>query len=86
MSHKLYEDLGLKGTFYINDGHLTFDWGLASGFTVMMVDGDYTYDEEKGIASIEDLAIEDDPRDISMSVSMDKDGILTLRYPTICFA
>lgn len=78
---KLYENLGLVGTFVVDKEKVTFEWGLGVGFSVVMVDGEYEYDPVKGCMTVNDLAIASDPRELQIDVFVDEEGHMCFRYP-----
>lgn len=78
-TNKLYEDTGLGGTFTIDENHILFMWGSKS-CEIMMVDGDYEYNEAEGYMEVNDLAIPDVPRNLQVDVFIDQDGLMCFRY------
>lgn len=80
MAYRLYSDIEMKGTFTFTNDSVNFDWGLTNGFTVNMMKGKYTYDETTCVAKINDTAIEDDPRDVSMNIAFAEDGMMSFEY------
>ncbi len=47
---------------------------------VLCVEGSYTYDPQTGILTVDDVAIEDDPRSLEINVWMDPAGRMNFRY------
>lgn len=80
MAYRLYSDIEMKGTFTFTNDSVNFDWGLTNGFTVNMMNGKYTYDETTCVAKINDTAVEDDPRDLSMNIAFAEDGMMSFEY------
>ena len=78
---KLYEDLGLSGTFEVSEDHITFTWGLSVGFSAIMVDGPYEYNAAGGYMTVTDNAIQSDPRNLQIDVFQDEDGRMCFKYP-----
>lgn len=78
---KLYEDIGLAGTFEITADNVVFTWGLSVGFSAIMVDGVYEYNTAGGYMTVTDNAIPSDPRNLQIDVFQDEDGRMCFRYP-----
>ena len=78
---KLYEDIGLAGTFTVDGSRVSFDWGLELGFSALYVDGEYKYNAAEGYMQVDDRAIESDPRDLRIDVFTDENGRMCFRYP-----
>lgn len=79
-AEKIYEMLGLSGTFTVTDKHIKFDWGLDVGFYSTYIDGDYTYDPGTGIMTVDDRAIPSSPRELPVNVFTDEEGRMNFRF------
>lgn len=80
MAEKLYEDFGATGVFTIDEDNMLFEWSNGV-IVVTFVNGTYKYDMAKGIMTVEDRAIESDPRNLQVKVFVDEDGYTCFEWP-----